>query len=150
MARYNKINLGPAPENCPDSRDRLAAVAILPGSQVKLDANGKFALATAVDAEQGVQLYIANHNYFQGLQVDDANPADDTMQGLLPVPKGIYAALVADGVNITAVDFALKVGANGQLVAATVGTDHVQYRANEVYNNNTGSAQLVEVRPVTV
>lgn len=150
MARYNKINLGPADKNCPQSRDRIASVAITPGSQVKLSASGQFELAGAADAEQGIQLYIANHNYFQGLQVDDANPVNDTMQGLLPLKDGIYACLVANGVNITAEDFALKVGPNGVLTSATVGTDRVQYRANEIYNNNTGSAQLVEVRPVTV
>ena len=150
MARYNKINLGPADKNCPQSRDRIASVAIAPGSQVVLNASGQFALAGAANDDQGDQLYIANHGYSQGLQVDDVNPANDTMQGLLPLKDGIYACLVANGVNITEEDFALKVGANGELVAATIGTDHVQYRANEVFNNNTGSAQLVEVRPVTV
>lgn len=141
MARYNKIDLGPATENRPQTVEAVAQAATPAGSIVK--ATG--AVATAADTS-GVKLYIADHGWCNGLTTDDSVASGDTLIMQNPLPRKIYAALVATGTNITAKDFALKVGADGELVAATAGTDVVHFYANEVYNNDTGSAQLVQVR----
>lgn len=146
MARYNKIDLGPAVENNPQTAEAIPTVAVTPGTIVL--ASG--AVATATNARQGDQLYIADHNWCAGQQVSDDNAANETMIMQLPLPRKKYAALLANGENVTAKDTALKVGASGLLEIATLGTDYVSFRADEVYNNNTGSAQLIIVRPVTV
>lgn len=146
MARYNKIDLGPAVENCPQVAEAIPTVAVTPGT-ITL-ASG--AIATGTNARQGEQLYIADHNWCAGRQISDDNVADESMIMQLPLPRKKYAALLANGQNVTAKDTALAVGASGQLVVATLGTDYVSFRADEVYNNNTGSAQLIVVRPVTV
>lgn len=141
MARYNKIHLGPTQCNLPQTMEAIAAADTMPGSIVTVDG----ALAGTGDTS-GVKLYIADTAWCSGGDTDTANASGDTMIMQNPLPDLIYAALLADGVNMTAKDFALKVGANGELVAATAGTDVVQFYGNEVYNNDTGSAQLVKVR----
>ncbi|AUR85531.1 hypothetical protein NVP1076O_26 [Vibrio phage 1.076.O._10N.286.51.B7] len=151
MARHNKIHLGPACENRPQTEDALADVAITPGSFVTYNATNEFILATAALAVQGTELYVASENWFAGLQVDDDNPADQTMTAYKRNPKEILAALLITGQNITARDTALKLSDTaGQLEVATVGTDHVVAYAREVFNNNTGSAQLIAIRPATL
>ncbi|AUR95650.1 hypothetical protein NVP1210O_28 [Vibrio phage 1.210.O._10N.222.52.C2] len=151
MARHNKIHLGPACENRPQTEDALADVAITPGSFVTYNATNEFVLATEALAVEGRELYVASENWFAGLQVDDDNPADQTMTAYKRNPKEILAALLITGQNITARDTALKVSAtDGQLEIATVGTDHVVAYAREVFNNNTGSAQLIAIRPATL
>lgn len=146
MARYNKIDLGPACENRPQTAEAIPTVAVAPGTITLVTG----AIATATNARQGDQLYIADHNWCAGRQIDDDNAADETMIMQLPLPRKKYAALLANGQNVTALDTPLKVGASGLLEIATLGTDYVSFRADEVYNNNTGSAQLIVVRPLTV
>ncbi len=143
MARYNKIDLGPATENCPQTKEALAA-AETPAGTICL---GTGAIATAANDDQGVKLYIADTAWCSGGDTDEPNAAGNTMIMQNPLPRKIYAALLANGVNMATEDFALKVGANGELVAATVGTDNVSFYGNEIFNNTTGAAALVQVRP---
>lgn len=146
MARYNKIDLGPACENRPQTEEVIAPAATTPGTVVLRTG----VAATGTNARQGDQLYIADHQWCAGRQIDDDTPSGETLIMQLPLPRKKYAALLANGQNVTAVDAPLKVGASGQLELATLGTDYVAFRADEVFNNNTGSAQLIVVRPVTV
>lgn len=141
MARYNKIALSTL-NNHPQTKD-VIALAETPVGSICL---GTGAIAAAVNAAQGTALYIADAAWVSGGDVDTANASGDTMIMQRPMADDIYAALLADSENMTTTDFALKVGADGELVAATVGTDHVQFYGVEVYNNTTGSAQLVQVR----
>lgn len=150
MARYNKIDLGPSTEKLPQVREALAAADTTPGAVV-LMAAGELAGATATTALEGVQLYVADAGWCSGLDVDDAVPAGDTLIAHKMLPAKRYAALVATGNNITAVDTPLKVSATaGQLEIGTAGTDHIVAYADEIYNNASGSAQLVSIRPAVL
>lgn len=141
MARYNKIALSTL-NNCPQTKE-VVAPATTPVGSICL---GTGAIAAAVNAEQGTALYIADAAWCSGGDTDTDNASGDTLIMQRPLADNIYAALLADSVNMTTSDFALKVGADGELVAATVGTDHVDFYGVEIYNNTTGSAQLVQVR----
>ena len=146
MARYNNICLGPADKNlATQSRDDIAVLAIKPGSICTLGAAG-FAVHAVANGGADTILYIANYNYFQGLDADDDNPAGDTMEGLRPFDDGEFAVLLADGVNVTSLDRALTSVGDGTLDLSLVGTDDTLFYANEIFNNNTGSAQLIRVR----
>lgn len=151
MARYSRIHLGPARKNDPQVREAEAGAAITPGCLVVLS-SGRFVLATANTVGK---VWLAQENYLAQKGVDapytaySAGPPEvrgDTVLGLEMQDDTHYAARVATGVNITAVGTALTPGANGTLAIASTGDLIVAY-ADEAFNNNTGSAQLVRVRP---
>lgn len=147
MARYGNICLGPADQNLSSmSRDAIASDAIMPGSVCVLNSSGQFAVHATENGGADTILYIANYNYFQGLDADDANPINDTMEGLRPFDDGEFAVLLENGQNVTELDTALTSAGDGSLQIATVGTHDVLFYANEVFNNNTGSAALIRVR----
>lgn len=152
MARYQRIHLGPARRNDPQVREAEAAAAILPGSLVVLNGAGRFALAAATTVGK---VWLAQENYLMLKSVDQAYTAyaagppvvnGDTVIGLEMEDDTHYAARVATGVNITAVGTALTPGANGTLAIAAT-SDLVVAYSDEIYNNNTGTSQLVRVRP---
>ena len=58
----------------------------------------------------------------------------------------VLAARIADGVNITAIGTPLTPGATGTLAIASTSDLIVAY-SDEVYNNNSGSEQLLKIRP---
>lgn len=151
MARYSRIHLGPARKNDPQVTEREAGAAITPGSLIVLSSN-RFVLAGASTIGK---VWLAQENYLAQKGVDAAYAAyavgppvvrGDTVLGLEMQDDTLYAARIANGVNITAVGTPLTPGANGTLgIAAT--SDLVVAYTDEVYNNNTGSAQLIRVRP---
>lgn len=147
MARHNTIDLGPAEENCPRTEEAIASAAIAPGTIVYRNTSNQFAAAGDAQDDQGFQLYIADHNFAAGRQIDDTNPANQTMIAQMPLPRKVYAALVATGQNVARIDTPLTVNNAGQLIIGTPGTDRIHFYAREVFNNTTGSAQLVAVRP---
>ncbi len=150
MARHNKIHLGPACENRPQTEEALATVAITPGTFVYRVAGG-FAPVTAALALAGRELYVASENWFAGLQVDDANAINQTMVAYKRNPREILAALLITAQNITAKDTPLAISATaGQLRIGVVGTDHIVAYSREVFNNNTGAAVLLAIRPATL
>lgn len=150
MARYNKIGLGPARENCEQVREGLAAADTTPGSYVYF-ASGVPTVATTTQAAQGVQLYICDAAYYEGYGVDDVVPSGDTLIAIKPDAKCKYAALLATGEAVTALDTALTMSAtSGQLAVATVGTDFVVAYADEIYTNSTGSGALIRIRPAII
>lgn len=141
MARYNAVFAGPVEKLKPQVKELPAAASTAPGSIVVVSA-GEFALA---DASTAGKVYIAQENYLTMKGPDTEINAGDTVMGLELDDSCLYRALVATGVDV-AEDAALAPGANGQLVLATA-ADRVVAFAEEAYNNTTGSAQLVQVRP---
>lgn len=151
MARYSKIHLGPARKNDPQVFEAEAGAAITPGCLIVLS-SGRFVLAGAATVGK---VWIAQENYLAMKGVDAAYTAysagppvidGDRVLGLEMQDDVLYAARVATGVNITAVGTALTPGANGTLAIAST-SDLVVAYADEVFNNDTGSTQLVRVRP---
>lgn len=146
MARYNKIDLGPAIENCPQIEEGISAVAVTPGSITRFDA-GAVVLASAADAVQGNQLYVADHQWCAGRDVDADTPAGETVLNHVPLNRKRYAALLLAGQNVLSVDTPLKVSAtDGVLEIGTPGTDHIVAYSREAYNNTTGENQLIAIR----
>ena len=156
MARHNKIDLGPAIENCVQLEEGIANVAITPGSIVMksraADATlGEFILATAAASLEGTQLYVADHNFYAGRQVDDDNPADETMPAHVPLPRKRYAALLLNGQNVTALDTPLKVSATaGVLDIGNPASDRIVAYAREVFNNSGSNPELIAVRMANI
>lgn len=147
MARHNTIDLGPAEENCPQTEEAIAAVAITPGSIVYRNASNQFALAGDGQDDQGYQLYIADHNFTAGRQISDDNPATQSMIAQIPLPRKRYAALLAAGANAVRLDTPLTVNNAGQLIVGTPGTDRIHFYAREVFNNTGSAGALIAVRP---
>lgn len=142
MARYNKIFLGPATEVKPQVQEMIAAASTKPGCLVVVS-SGEFALASAATVGK---VWIAQDNYLAMKGVDDAWAADSTMIGMELLPNMLYAGRIANGVNISAVGTPLTPAANGLLAIASTSDKVIGY-AEEVYNNTSGSEQLVRFRP---
>lgn len=142
MARFNKIFLGPTEKNKPQVREALANVALKPGRLVVMS-SGKFALAGATTVGK---VLLVQDNYLAMKGVDTDWAQDSTAVAIEMMDDELYAARIANGVNITAKDVALTPGANGTLAIASTSDLVVAYSA-EIYNNNSGSEQLLMIRP---
>lgn len=142
MARYNKIFLGPVDKNKPQVRELLGDVALKPGRLVVIS-SGKWALAAATTVGK---VWLVQDNYLALKGVDDDWLDEDRVIGIEMEDDCLYAARIANGVNITAIGTALTPGATGTLAIASTGDLIVAY-SEEVYNNNSGSEQLLRVRP---
>jgi len=142
MARFNKILVGPVQETLPQVRELIANVALLPGRLVVIAA-GQWALAGAATVGK---VWIVQDNYLQLKSVDTAWTAAETAIGMELQTECLYAARIANGVNITAIGTPLTLGANGTLAIAATSDLIVAY-SDEVYNNNSGSEQLIRIRP---
>lgn len=142
MARYNKIFLGPVEKNKPQVRELLASVALKPG-RLAVISSGKWALAAATTVGK---VWLIEDNYL-ALKTVDTDWAQDSMAiGLEMQADELYAARIANGVNITAIGTALTPAANGTLGIASTSDLIVAY-SEEVYNNSSGSEQLIRIRP---
>ncbi len=145
MARFNKIFAGPFTEATPQVRELPAADGnIKPGNLIVIS-SGKFTRAGATTIGK---VWIAQDNYLALKGVDDAYAADDVVIGMEPLDEQFFNVRVATGVNISAIGTALTPGANGTLAIAST-SDLVVAYAEEAFNNNTGSEQLVRVRAAT-
>ncbi len=142
MARFNKIFLGPTDKNFPQVREAIAAVALKPGRLVVMS-SGEFALAGATTIGQ---VLLVQDNYLTQKGVDTDWAADDRAIAIEMDDQCLYAARIANGVNITAIGVALTPAANGTLGIASTGDLVCAYSA-EIYNNNSGSEQLLMIRP---
>lgn len=142
MARYNKIFLGPVEKNKPQVRELLASVALKPG-RLAVISSGKWALAGATTIGK---VWLIEDNYLALKAVDTDWAQDSLAIGLEMQADELYAARIANGVNITAIGTALTPAANGTLGIAST-SDLVVAYSEEVYNNNSGSEQLLRVRP---
>jgi hypothetical protein len=143
MARFNKIYAGPWRESMPQVKELPAAVALLPGSAVVV-ASGEFAYATAATVGK---VWFVQDNYLMLKGVEDAIAVGDVAIGIEGLPEQLVRVRVPTGQNLVEGD-ALTPGASGVLIKAGV-SDMVVATAAETYNNNTGSTQLVQARPVT-
>ena len=142
MARFNKIFLGPTQKTMPQVKELIANVDLKPGRLVTIS-SGKWALATAATVGK---VWIVQDNYLTMKTVDDDWSADSMAIGMEMMAEEFYAARIANGVNIAAEGTALTPGANGTLAIASTGDLVVAY-SDEVYNNNSGSEQLLKIRP---
>lgn len=142
MARYNKIYLGPVEKTKPQVREAIAAAALKPGRLVVMS-SGEFALAGATTVGQ---VLIVQDNYLAMKGVDTDWAADSTAIAMEMNDECLYAARIANGVNITAIGTALTPAANGTLGIAST-SDLVVAYSDEIYNNNSGSEQLIRIRP---
>lgn len=141
MARFNKIFLGPVTNVKPDVRELLASAALKPG-RLAVITSGKWALAAATTVGK---VWLIQDNYLAMKGVDDDWAQDSTAIGIEMEDDSLYAARIATGVNITAIGTPLTPGANGTLAIAAL-SDLVVAYSDEVYNNNTGSEQLIRIR----
>lgn len=152
MGRYTKIILGPARKNDPQVTEAEASAAILPGQFVTLNAQGRFALAVAATT---AKVWLAQENYLKLQDVDTAYAAHaagppivrgDIVMGLELDDTVLYAARLAIGQNVTAIGTPLAIGAGGNLVIAGASARIIAH-ADEIFNNNTGTTQLIRIRP---
>ena len=152
MARYSKIILGPARKNDPQVVEAEAGAAILPGQFVTLNAQGRFALAVAATT---AKVWLAQENYLMLKSVDQSYTAysagppvvrGDTVMGLELDDTVMYAARLAAGQNVNAIGLPLAIGAGGNLVIAGA-TARIIAHSDEIFNNNTGTTQLIRIRP---
>lgn len=151
MARYNRIHLGPARKNDPQVHEAEAGAAVKPGTFLVLS-SGRFVNA---DGDTVGKVWLAQENYLSMKGVNDAYTAysagppvvhGDRVLGLELQDDTMYGAVIATGTNITAVGAPLKLASGGKLAIATPATDRIVAFADEVFNNNTGSDQLIRIR----
>lgn len=145
MARYNKIFAGPVGMVAPASVERVLNADTAPGTIVTINGSDEF----IPHAAQGIRgsLFILSENTLQAQSNLDADiPAGRTGIGFYPDEACFFHALVETGVNMVAETTLLTTNGTGQLEVAAAG-DEVIAVAAETYNNNTGSDQLVLVRP---
>lgn len=140
MARFNKIYAGPVTEVTPQVQERVCDASVLPGTAV-VESTTKFAQA---GANSGEKLYIVQDNYLALKGVDDAWPAGDTIIGMELLDEQFFNVRVPTGVNV-ARGAKLATNAAGKFILATSG-QNVAVVAEEAFNNNTGSDQLVRAR----
>lgn len=142
MARYNKIFLGPEQENHPQVRELIGDVALKPGLLVVIS-SGKWVLAGASTVGK---VHLVQDNYLQLKDVDTSWDDEARVIGMELDDRCLYAARIANGVNIAAIGTALTPAANGMLGIASTSDLIVAY-SEEVYNNTSGSDQLIRIRP---
>lgn len=143
MPRYTKILLGPARKNDPQVWEAPAAAETLPGTFVTVNTDGEFVAAGVAPTDL---VRIAQENYLALRGVDVPYAADDRLIGIEMQRDVLYAGRLAAGQNIARIGAPLTTNAAGHLIAAGAGVRVVAY-ADEVYNNDTGTTQLVSIRP---
>lgn len=141
MPRFNKIYAGPVTEVTPQVQELPAAASTLPGLAVIMS-SGKFAIAGAATNEK---VFISQDNYLAGGGVDEAVAIDDIVIGMEMLDEQFFNVRVPTGVNVVKGVTKFTTNATGRFVAATSGQRIIAI-AEESFNNNTGSEQLVRVR----
>ena len=142
MARYNKIYAGPVRETQPQVEEALCNVALTPG-QIVILSSGKW-VAHATAGGRG-RIRVLQDNYLAGENPDTAVAQNDTGVGLIPLDEDLFYVRVATGNNLAKGDPLVSNGAGLLAKGATTG-HQVLFWAEETYNNNTGSSQLVLAR----
>lgn len=141
MPRYNKIFAGPFTEATPQVQEAILNGAYVPGTFL-IWSSGNFAQAAANSL---LKLFILQDNYLLQKGVSDAWASGDRGIGMELLDEQFFNALVATGNNLVK-GSPLTTNGTGRLVLATTGQRIVAF-SEETYNNNTGSDQLVRVRP---
>lgn len=144
MARYGTIFAGSVQKTMPASVERLADVALAPGTIVTINATDEF-IAHAAQGVRGSFFILSESTIIQD-DTDTNIALGQTGIGYYPALDCFFNVLVETGTNMTAEVTLLTSNGTGALEVATTG-DEVLFVAAETYNNNTGSNQLVTVRP---
>lgn len=139
MARYNVIFAGPVGSR-PQTQEAVLAASLLPGIAV-VWSSGQFAAAGAATNEK---VLVLQDNYLAGKGVDDAWASGDRGVALEMLDGEFFNVRVATGNNLVK-GSKLTTNSSGKFVLATTGNRIVAI-AEEAFNNNTGSDQLVRVR----
>lgn len=139
MARYNVIFAGPVGAR-PQVQEAVLAAALLPGVAV-VWSSGQFAAAGAATNEK---VLVLQDNYLAGKGVDDAWASGDRGVALEMLDEEFFNVRVPTGNNLVR-GSKLTTNSSGKFVLATTGNRIVAI-AEEAFNNNTGSDQLVRVR----
>lgn len=114
-SRYRRVNL----DGKSITETRAAKANVLPGTFVVIDADDKFAQATALTG----RIYITNPAYHQGLTIRDAIPAGDSVVGEYVEEGRELAVLVPAG---TYKKYSpIKLGADGKGALASADTESV-------------------------
>lgn len=122
-----------------------SAQTILPG-HVVIKSSGEWINHDTAGA--GGKIYVADLNYLEQKNVDEALTVGDTSPAFSPRPGEEYNVVVAASQDITAVDTPLSSNGDGTLKIATVTgatPDVVLFYADEVINTGA-SAQLVRCK----
>lgn len=141
MARYNKIFAGPTSENTPQVHEATSAVAVKPG-RVVVNSGSAFALAGATTKGR---MFVVAENYLAMKDVDTDYAIGETIMAYELLDEQVFRARLATGENASAVGIELSAAANGELQIAAA-TEFVVAFAGEVYNNTSGSGQLINIR----
>ena len=136
MSRYRRINI----DGKSITETRLAAVALLPGTLAVIDANGKFAQATAAVG----RLYVINPGYHEGLAIRDSIPAGDSAVGDY-VEEGRELAILCPA-GAYKKDTPVKLGANGQGAVGIEGTDALIGYSQDEVTVTVGQTDFIRVR----
>lgn len=144
MARFNKIFAGPTRDPLPQVKERLApAGGLTPGSIVTLNGDDWALHGTA--GGRG-DLYVVQENYLAMRTPDDDYDEDDTAIGMEPLDEHRFRVLVATGNNVSEGDPLSSLGDGTLGIAGATSGDEVLFFAEESFNNDTGSNQLVTAR----
>ncbi len=130
----NRVYVGPAQSKV-DVKEKPAAVAILPGQVVRLNA-GAFTLA---GANQSGLVYFAGDNILG--ERNQAYAAGDTVQGYRPSSGEYYDLVLAASQNI-AEDAPLTTNASGNLVTLGSSTSVICYAAEAVTTGAGGTGVI--------
>lgn len=144
MARKGTIFAGSVNKTMPQSTERDVDAATAPGTIVTINNDNEF-IPHATQGGRG-SFFILSENTLTQDDTDTNIPANQTGIGYYPDQNCFYHVLVETGTNMTAEVTLLTSNGSGVLEVAASG-DEVLFVATETYNNNTGSNQLVEVRP---
>lgn len=141
MARYNKVFAGPTSENTPQVHEATSAAAVLPGRLVVMS-GAQFALAGATTKGR---VFVASENYVTLKDPDVAYAIGETVLAFELLDEQVFRARLATANNVTVAGTELSPAANGELKIAATGEQVVAF-AGEVYNNTSGSGQLINIR----
>lgn len=144
MGRHNKIFRGPVEMDRPYSEERVVTADTAPGTLVIVN-NTTDQFVPHNDAGGRGSFFVLNEDFISQQDTDTNIRAGDIGVAYYPYEKYRFAALLATGNNVSRGQ-ALASNGTGQLRVAQAG-EEVLFYAMETYNNDTGSNQLLRVRP---
>lgn len=142
MARHTKILLGPTRKNDPQVYEALAGQEILPGTFISIGLGDTFVPLIENDLPR-----LAQENYLALRGTDVPYKTGDRVIGLELQRDVIYAGRLAVGENVLRAGAPLTVNGDGHLISGDAEGVRIVAYADEAYNNDTGSTQLISIRP---
>lgn len=139
MPRFRRINIDG--HSLMKTETRRTAAALLPGTFADIDGNDEFAQITA---PQG-RMYIIDAGHTQGLNVNEAIPADDSAIGNYWEEGREFAVRFAASTAIVK-DDPITVTTGGLGLKGVEGTNRIIGYAQETVTLPAGSTDLIRVR----